>query len=250
MLLGGCPQQRPISRGAIGALGAVPLPMEGPAEPPVLLDRVAPTTTVTVDPAANAAGWHRSPVTITLTAVDDATGTGVRSITYSASGAETTPNTTVDGDSASFAIDAEGITIVTFAADDLAGNTEAAQTLTIRIDTTTPTCACSATPSQIATPDHRLVTVSVSMSTADSGSGVAGFTLVSVTSNEPDNGLGDSVKPNDIQGFVPGTADMKGMLRAERAGAGSGRVYTLTYQVIDVAGNTALCATTVVVPKG
>jgi hypothetical protein len=51
----------------------------------------------------------------------------------------------------------------------------------------------------------------------DTLSGPAGFTLVSVTSNEPDNGLGDGDQPNDIQGFALGTPSTSGLLRAERA---------------------------------
>ena len=71
-----------------------------------------------------------------------------------------------------------------------------------------------------------------------------------VASNEPDNGLGDGDVPGDIQGFVVGTPDTSGQLRAERAGGGGGRVYTLTYQVVDVAGNTGTCSATVTVPLG
>jgi large repetitive protein len=82
----------------------------------------------------------------------------------------------------------------------------------------------------------------------DALSGSAGFTLVSVTSSEPDTGTGSVDTPLDIQGFVVGTASTTGQLRAERGGAGSGRVYTLTYKGMDVAGNSALCATTVSVP--
>ena len=42
---------------------------------------------------------------------------------------------------------------------------------------------------------------------------------------------------------------MVGQLRAERSDAGNGRTYTLTYRGRDLAGNTALCTTTVTVPK-
>jgi hypothetical protein len=72
---------------------------------------------------------------------------------------------------------------------------------------------------------------------------------VQVTSNEPDDGLGDGDTANDIQGWQLGTADTAGFLRAERSALGSGRVYTLTYEGADVAGNRARCSATVVVQK-
>jgi hypothetical protein len=53
-----------------------------------ITDTVKPTIAATVSPAANAAGWHRTNPTVTLTATDDAAGSGVKSITYSAAGAQ------------------------------------------------------------------------------------------------------------------------------------------------------------------
>jgi hypothetical protein len=54
--------------------------------------------------------------------------------------------------------------------------------------------------------------------------------------------------PDDIQGWTTGTADTSGQLRAERYGGA--RVYTLTYQGKDVAGNTSSnCLATVTVPN-
>jgi len=82
----------------------------------------------------------------------------------------------------------------------------------------------------------------------DSGSGTTRLKLVSVTSNEPDNGLGDRDTPNDIPGWNVGTADTSGQLRAERSGKGTGRQYTLTYAADDLAGNRSTCTTAVIVP--
>lgn len=69
-------------------------------------------------------------------------------------------------------------------------------------------------------------------------------TLVSVTSNEPDNGLGDGDMPNDIVINPDGTFD----LRAERSGTGDGRIYTITYRAIDACDNTTEATATVAVP--
>lgn len=209
----------------------------------VTTDTTPPVTTATLSPQPNAAGWNNSNVTVTLTSTDDEPGgTGVKQITYSAAGAQTIANTFVNGGSASFTISTEGITTITFFGTDNAGNIESAHTLTIQLDKTPPTVACSASPNVLWPPNNKLVSVNLSVTVSDALSGPAGFTLVSVTNNEPDSGQGD------VQGFVTGTASTSGQLRATRLGSGTGRVYTLTYSGSDKAGNTASCTTTVAVP--
>lgn len=51
----------------------------GPGDPPRVVDGVAPTIVADVAPASNAAGWHRSAVTVTYTCGD--TGSGIASCT-------------------------------------------------------------------------------------------------------------------------------------------------------------------------
>ncbi|MBI2887108.1 MAG: hypothetical protein HYY02_07855 [Chloroflexi bacterium] len=114
-------------------------------------------------------------------------------------------------------------------------------------DTTPPTVSCSATPSVLWPPNHKLAPVSVNVQATDA-SGIASVVLVAVTSNEPDDGLGDGDTANDIQGWAVGTSDTSGMLRAERSGSGNGRVYRLFYTATDNAGNSASCSATVSVP--
>ena len=69
-----------------------------------------------------------------------------------------------------------------------------------------------------------------------------------MTSNEPVNGLGDGDTAPDISGANLGTDDRNVQLRAERAGGGSGRVYTFVYRVTDAAGNSTDATATVTVP--
>jgi hypothetical protein len=116
------------------------------------------------------------------------------------------------------------------------------------MDTTPPAVTCTVTPSYLWPPDHTMRIVIASVTVTDFGSGPNGFILLSVVSSEPDAGLGTLDKPHDIHGFANGTADRRGRLRAERADGGPGRVYTLTYQGMDKAGNVAKCAATVTVP--
>jgi len=209
--------------------------------------QIPPTTTAALSPLPNASGWNKSNVTGTLSATDNG-GSGVKEITYAASGAQPIPNTTVAGPSASFVISTEGRTTVTFFASDNGGNIETPKSVVINLDKTPPNISCSASPSLLWPANHKMVTITVSVNLSDPGSGAAGFKLMSVTSNEPDNGLGDGDTPNDIQGWSVGTADISGQLRAERSGKGAGRQYTLTYAADDVAGNRSTCTTVVIVP--
>jgi hypothetical protein len=206
----------------------------------VSVDSIPPTTTAVVSALPNAAGWNNSNVTINLTSVDNPGGSGVKQITYSASGAQTIPNTVVAGASISFDIDTEGITTITFSGTDNAGNIETARTMTLNIDKTPPAMTCSANPNVLWPPNNQLAPINVSVNVTDSLSGSSGFNLVSVTSSEPDSGLGD------IQGFV-GSGSTSGQLRAQRLGSGSGRTYTFVYSGADRAGNATSCATTVAV---
>jgi hypothetical protein len=108
-------------------------------------------------------------------------------------------------------------------------------------DSTPPTVTCSAAPAVLWPPNNKLVPVTTQVSVSDSDSGPAGFTLLSVTSNE-------GSAASESSGWTVGSPDTSGFLQASRLGSGTGRVYTLTYQGADRAGNTATCSTTVTVP--
>ena len=209
-----------------------------------VLDTTAPITNAAY-PAANANGWYNTNVTVTLTASDNCS---VKEIVYSLSGAQT-GGAGVAGSSASVTISAEGATTLSYFARDNAGNQEVSRSLSVKIDKTPPTLACDTKPKTLWPPDHKMTPVSASVTVADPVSGPAGFTLVSVTSNEPDQGLRDGDFANDIQEFALGGPDTSGLLRAERSGLGTGRVYTLTYRGMDAAGNSATCGPVVTVPR-
>lgn len=203
-------------------------------------DTKPPATRATPLPAPNANGWNNGDVTVGLTATDDPGGSGVKEIRFSLTGAQGGSGV-VTGSTASVTISAEGSTTLTYFAIDKAGNQEAAKTLVVRIDKTPPTLTCGVSPGQLWPPDHKLVPVTASVTQTDTLSGPAGFVLVSITSNEGD-------PATDFRGFAVGTPSLSGQLLAERLGDGIGRVYTLVYGGQDLAGNSATCSTTVVVP--
>jgi hypothetical protein len=92
--------------------------------------------------------------------------------------------------------------------------------------------------------NHKYVEVAATVVATDNFDPSPTITLVSVTSNEPDDGLGDGDTPNDIVILN----DYTFQLRAERAGTGAGRVYTITYLATDACGNWTEASATVTVP--
>jgi hypothetical protein len=93
---------------------------------------------------------------------------------------------------------------------------------------------------------HKYVDVSTTVDVIDADEAPT-VTLIGVTSSEPDdatgNGDGDTVDDIVI------VDDEEFQLRAERAGSGDGRVYTITYEVTDACGNSTIASATVNVPK-
>jgi hypothetical protein len=74
--------------------------------------------------------------------------------------------------------------------------------------------------------------------------GAATCRVVSVASDEPEDGLGDG----DTAPDWTITGDLAVSLRAERAGGGDGRTYTITVECKDGSGNGATAPVTVRVP--
>jgi hypothetical protein len=138
--------------------------------------------------------------------------------------------------------------VVAFATGGGAGATDGYYSTTIETtvssDTTPPSITCSASPASLWPPNHKLRNVTATVNVTDSSTPTR-FELLSVTSSQPDSGLGKDDVRGDVQGWTVGTNDISGQLRAERYGAP--RVYTLTYRGYDAAGNYADCSTTVTV---
>ena len=112
-------------------------------------------------------------------------------------------------------------------------------------DTTAPELEVSVSPNRLWPPNHKYRTVTATVEVSDDFDSAPIVTLLSVTSNEPDNGPGDGNTINDIVILD----DYTFKLRAERSGLGQGRIYTITYEAVDSCGNTSTGTATVKVPK-
>jgi uncharacterized repeat protein (TIGR01451 family) len=122
------------------------------------------------------------------------------------------------------------------------GNNSA--TLTVRALNPPPVISgATADPSVLWAPNHKMVSVRVSYKITDNCGPVA--TRLSVVSNEPINGTGDGDTAPDWEVVDNHLL----LLRAERAGNGSGRVYTITITATDSAGGSSTRNVIVIVPK-
>jgi hypothetical protein len=119
------------------------------------------------------------------------------------------------------------------------------QIITVR-DTTRPVISgVSANPSILWPPNHKMVLVTINYAVQDNCSPVAAITnFLTAESNEPEDGTGDGDTGPDMM-----VVDAHHVwLRAERAGNGNGRIYTVTIHSTDDCGNTATTTVNVYVP--
>jgi hypothetical protein len=92
-------------------------------------------------------------------------------------------------------------------------------------------------------PNHKMVPVTLSYNVSDNCD--AGLTpVITISSNEPVNGTGDGNTSPDWQVIDAHHV----LLRAERSGNGSGRIYTITLTVTDSAGSSSSSSVIVRVP--
>jgi rhamnogalacturonan endolyase len=95
-------------------------------------------------------------------------------------------------------------------------------------------------------PNHKMVPVSIEAELVDLLDAAPTARIVSVTSNEPVDGDADGHTTPDWE--ITGALTVN--LRAERSGKGSGRVYTITVEGRDAAGNVVTGNVEVSVPLG
>jgi hypothetical protein len=145
------------------------VPSSDVAAADVSIDTTAPNVSAAIDPGTSAPDstntWYNGPVSVVVTGNDGAQGSGIGSITYSAcappgSSCTTTiaPTTVNDSSSpplarsplgtasTSVTISAEGSTVVTGSARDVAGLNSVNVMQTVNIDTRAPTWSCTTQP--------------------------------------------------------------------------------------------------------
>ncbi len=112
------------------------------------------------------------------------------------------------------------------------------------VDTTPPVITeLSVDKPVLSPPDHEIVAVTVSYNVRDNCGPVT--TSLSVTSNESVDGIGDGGTAPDWE--IVDAHHV--LLRAERSGTTSGRVYTITITGVDSSANSSSATVTVEVPR-
>ena len=126
-----------------------------------------------------------------------------------------------------------GITVITWTATDASNNTvTCSQTITI-VDNVPPTIIGeSASTYVLSPPNHTVRDVTINYTATDN---CAVTSVITVTSNEPINGVSDG--DTDPDWIVVDNHHVK--LRAERSAKGDGRIYTITITATDPSGNTS-----------
>jgi endo-1,4-beta-xylanase len=194
------------------------------------------------DPVTTASGvptnWTNQDVSVKLSATDE--NSGVAKTEYKINNGEWVPYTN------GIQVTNEGVNTVYYRSVDKAGNTEDTKSVEVMIDKSAPTLDFSLNQSVITNRNHQMVPITTTVNPNDPLSGVASVQLVSIVSNQPDNGTGDGNTIQDIQGAEFGTLDTNFLVRAERSISGD-RIYTVTYKVIDNVGNSTVGTQTITV---
>jgi hypothetical protein len=132
-----------------------------------------------------------------------------------------------------------GTTTVQCVATDAHHNSSTASFTVTVTPALPPPVVVRLTPGVLWPPNHKMVHIAVAVQTAPG----ATCSILSVASNEPIDGTGDGdTAPDWIFG------GMKLQLRSERAGTGTGRVYTVTVQCRGTDGAVGTGTATAVCP--
>jgi hypothetical protein len=135
-----------------------------------------------------------------------------------------------------------GTTAVQCTATDSRGNSGTASFTVIVQDTTNPVISkIEANPAVLWPPDHTMRAVTLTVTATDAVSAPVSR-IILVTANQPNNGPGDGNTVGDWQITGPLTLQ----LRAERS-QGNDRIYTITVESVDAAGNRSVGTVTVTV---
>jgi hypothetical protein len=126
-------------------------------------------------------------------------------------------------------------TITLVVSDGIADSEQDTVVVTVQ-DTTLPDISLTVSPEVLWPPNHKMVPIEVTITANDNCDDDPTIALESIAMNEGDE--------NDIHVDV----DSNIFLRAERYGTGDGRIYDITYEATDDAGNINSASATVTVP--
>ena len=202
-------------------------------------DILAPATTAAVTPAApdGQNGWYKTAPTITLNASDNCAG--VATTEYSTDG-----GATWQPYNGAFVFSTEGTTTILYRSVDRAANSETPQSITLKIDTSAPVLALTATPSVIWPITGETVNVRIDGKGSDSVSGLASVSYV-VTD---EYGTPLMLPVRSLSGGSSNWSETLGV-QAWRDGLDlDGRLYVVTATLTDIAGNTSTSTVNIVVP--
>jgi hypothetical protein len=192
-------------------------------QPPVA--RVGGDQTVAADAACRA--------TVILDGSASSDGDGDR-LTFTWTG----PFGTVSGATASVSLPA-GTHVITLTVRDGRGGSASDTLLVTVVDTTVPTIqSAAATPSVLSPVRRQFVAVTISASASDSCGGPVACRITSVAASDTVDGEDWII-----------TGDLTLNLRAERSNKKIARIYTITIECTDAAGNRSTKAVTVTVPR-
>ena len=198
----------------------------------IKLDSKAPVTTAKASPIDGLNGWYISDPTVNLTASDNIS---VTQTVYRIDGSEWSTY------SQPVTMSVYGVHTLEYKSMDQAGNEEAVKSMSLKLDNVAPTLNVSLDKTTLWPANKKLVTVTANVYAFDDISQISSIVLTSITSNE-------RLQNDDIQDASYGVFDTSFRLRADRTGGGSGRVYTITYTAIDLAGNKTIATAIVKVP--
>lgn len=153
-----------------------------------------------------------------------------------------------DGDNITLALDTAGPFdigdhLVTLTATDTHGASSSFSTIVTVVPVSIANVSVS--KPELWPPNHKMVSVAINYDAVNNcGSGLVTCVL-SVSSNEPVNGTGDGDSAPDWE--IVDAHHVR--LRSERAGNGTGRIYTITITCTDISGNSSTKDVKVLVPK-
>jgi len=219
-----------------------------------MVDKKPPTLTVGTSPSP-VGGWLPGGATLNASATDG--GSGLATITYSATGAQATGPTTVHGSTISVPLTVSGVSTFTVTATDNVGNATTTE-VPVQVDATPPAISCGSPDGNWHATD-----VSIPCTASDGGSGLANpaqasFSLTtSVPSGtETANASTNSVVVCDVVGNCATAGPISGIKVDKKAptitisqptsgGAFTvGQVVTVAYQCSDGGSGVATCTGT------